>query len=418
VTTDEKETGAGARIVVIGAGHGGGSLVANLRQFGHEGPILLIGDEPVAPYHRPPLSKAYLKGIAARESLLFRAEDFYADNRIDLALGVRAVAVDAAAREVVLADNRRITYDKLILATGSRPRRLETPGADLAGVHYLRDMADADAIRGSLGAERRLAIIGGGYIGLEAAASARALGAQAIIVEREERILARVACAALSGFFDRYHRDRGVEILTGRIVSELEGEDGHVRAVRLADGSRIACDAVLVGIGGIACDDLALGAGLACDGGLVVDEDGRTSDPCIYAIGDMTSRPMPLYGGRRFRLESVPNAVEQARRVAADITGRPQGPHEVPWFWSDQYELKLQIAGVPFDSRRLAIRGSVDDGKFAIFHLGEDDRVLAVEAENMPAEFMAGRMLVASGKAIPAEQLTDPSVSIKELAKS
>ncbi|MFN3725929.1 MAG: NAD(P)/FAD-dependent oxidoreductase [Allosphingosinicella sp.] len=405
-------------IVIIGAGHGGGSLAANLRQFGHEGPILLLGDEPVAPYHRPPLSKAYLKGTAARESLLFRPDSFYTDQKIDLALGARAEFVDAAAHEVVLSDGRRLAYDKLVLATGSRARRVDVPGADLSGIYYLRDMADADRIRSELGAGRRLVIIGGGYIGLEAAASAIALGSEAVIVEREDRILARVACAELSAFFDGYHRAKGVEILTGRVVSALEGESGHVRAVLLADGSRIACDAVLVGIGAIACDELAVSAGLVCEGGVVVDEEARTSDPDIYAIGDMTSRPLPLYGGRRFRLESVPNAVEQARRVAADITGRPQGPHEVPWFWSDQYELKLQIAGVPFDSRHLAVRGSVEDRKFAIFHLSDDNRVLAVEAVGMPAEFMAGRALVACRKAVPPDQITDLTISIKEIAGS
>ncbi len=293
----------------------------------------------MAPYHRPPLSKAYLKGTAARESLLFRAEGFYAEQGIELALGRRAETVDAAAHEVALSDGRRMHYDKLILATGSRARRLDVPGSDLSGVHYLRDLADSDAIRGTLGEGRRLAIIGGGYIGLEAAASARALGAEAVIVEREDRILARVACEVLSGFFDRYHRGKGVEILTDRVVAGLEGEGGHVRAVLLGDGSRLPCDAVLVGIGGIVCEELAVAAGLACDGGVLVDENARTSDPDIYAIGDMTVRPMPLYGGRRFRLESVPNAVEQARRAAADIVGRPQGAHEVPWFWSDQYEL-------------------------------------------------------------------------------
>lgn len=412
-----------ARIVIVGAGHGGGNIAAGLRQAGHQGPIDLIGDEPMAPYHRPPLSKAYLKGAAAAESLKLRPESWYEVNAITLHLGQTATSVDPGARIVTLMDGEELPYDILVLAAGSRARRLTIPGSDLEGIHYLRDIRDSDMIRDAIGPGRRLAIVGGGYIGLEVAASALALGAEAVLLEREPRILARVACEPLAAFFDGYHRARGLQIITGAQVEAFEGAGGEgthgvVTAVRLGDGSRIACDAVLVGVGATIRDDLARDAGLACEaGGVVVDENARTSVPGIYAIGDMTWRPMPLYGGRRSRLESVPNAVEQARRAAADIVGKAPPVHEVPWFWSDQYDLKLQIAGVPFDSHRLVVRGSIEDAKFAIFHLSDAGRVLAVEAVNMAQEFMAGRTLVGEGRVVDPDLLADISVPIKQIVQ-
>jgi 3-phenylpropionate/trans-cinnamate dioxygenase ferredoxin reductase subunit len=407
------------RVVIIGAGHGGGNLAASLRQAGHVGEIMLIGDEPIVPYHRPPLSKAYLKGSAGVDTLKLRPESWYESNDVTLRLGVSAEAIDPTAREVRLADGATLSYDRLVLATGARARRLAVPGADLQGVLYLRDIADADRIREAVGPGKRLAIIGGGYIGLEAAASAIALGSEVVLLEREDRILARVACTPLAEFFDGYHRAKGLTIRTGVQVDAIEGASGHVGGVRLADGELLGCDAVLVGVGAALCDQLARDAGLVCEaGGVVVDANGRTSSPGIYAIGDMTWRPMPLYGDRMFRLESVPNAVEQARRVAADIAGKPAPAHEVPWFWSDQYDLKLQIVGVPFDSHRLVVRGSIEDAKFAIFHLSDSDRVLAVEAVNMAPEFMAGRTLVGEKRRVAAERLADTSVPIKEIVQA
>jgi 3-phenylpropionate/trans-cinnamate dioxygenase ferredoxin reductase subunit len=406
-----------ARIVIVGAGHGGGNVSAALRQAGHEGEIVLIGDEPIVPYHRPPLSQGYLKGTAAMESLKLRPDSYYETSRITLRLGQRATGIDPNARMVTLADGSRERFDVLVLATGSRARRLALPGADLAGIHYLRSIADADAIRDAVGPGRRLVIVGGGYVGLEAAASALALGAQVVLLEREARILARVACEPLGSFFDAYHRAQGLEIRTGVEVNGFVEADGHVAGVRLASGEILPCDAAIVGVGAEICDELAREARLICErGGVVVDEDARSSVPGIYAIGDMTWRPMPLYGGRMFRLESVPNAVEQARRVAADVMGKPAPPHDPPWFWSDQYDLKLQIVGVPFDSHRLVIRGSVDDRRFAIFHLSEEGRVLAVEAVNMAQEFMAGRTLVSGCRIVDPVRLADMSAPIKEIA--
>jgi 3-phenylpropionate/trans-cinnamate dioxygenase ferredoxin reductase subunit len=407
-----------ARIVIIGAGHGGGNLTAALRQAGHAGEIVLIGDEAIVPYHRPPLSKAYLKGTATVDTLKLRPEIWYASQGIELRLGHTAVSVDPVARSVTLDDDAVLSYDLLVLATGSRARRLTIPGSDLAGILHLRDLADADRIRESVGPGKRLAIVGGGYIGLEAAASAITLGAQAVLLEREQRILARVACEPLAAFFDRYHRAKGLEIVTGAQVEGFEGRDGHIAGVRLGDGSLVECDAALVGVGAVICDQLARDAGLECvAGGVVVDDNGRTSTSNIYAIGDMTWRPMPLYAGRMFRLESVPNAVEQGRRVAADMLGKPGPAHEVPWFWSDQYDLKLQIVGVPFDSHRLVVRGSLPDAKFAIFHLSDVGRVLAVEAVNMAGEFMAGRTLVGEARVVDPELLADMSVPIKQIVQ-
>ena len=404
-----------ARIVIVGAGHAGGTAAALLRQHGHTGPIELIGEEPVAPYQRPPLSKAYLKGQADVEDLKLRPDAFYAEQDIVLRLGVRAEAIDRAGKRVRLEGGGEVAYDLLILATGSANRKLSLPGAEEGDLLELRSLSDAERLKQALGPGRRLAIIGGGYIGLEAAASARALGADATVIELAPRVLARVTCEELSGFFEGYHRARGVEILTGVQVHSVERADGRVAAVRLQDGRRIACDAVLAGIGAVACAGLARESGLDCDLGVVVDTAGRTADPNVFAIGDVTFRPMPHYGDRRHRLESVPGAVEQSRQAVTAILGLPPPPHEVPWFWSDQYDLKLQIAGVPFDADRRVVRGDIGAAKFAIFHL-QGDRIAAVEAVNCPPEFMAGRQLIAQRRRVDIGRLADPTASMREVA--
>ncbi len=399
------------KVLIIGAGHAGGSAAALLRQYGFEGEIVLAGEEPAAPYQRPPLSKAWLKGEAGLEDLLLRPESFYAEQAIDLRTGVTATRIDAAGKTVAFADGTVEPYDVLILATGSTARKLAVPGADRPDLLELRTLHDAERLKAALGPGRRLAVVGGGYVGLEAAASARALGAEAVVIERMDRVLARVASATLSDFFTRKHRAEGVEIVTGAEVTAFE-DDG----VRLGDGRLIAADAVLVGVGALACDALARTAGLACDNGVAVDENARTSDPSIYAVGDVTHRPVPVHGGRMHRLESVPNALEQAKQAAAAIVGRPAPPPEVPWFWSDQYEVKLQIAGLPFDADRQVVRGDPDgDGGFAVFHL-KGDVVVCVEAVNAPAEFMGGRQLIARATPVDAARLADPAVSMKAVA--
>ena len=398
------------KVLIIGAGHAGGTAAALLRQYGHEGPIVLAGEEPAPPYQRPPLSKAWLKGEADLEALLLRPEEFYAEHGIELRLGVTATAIDAAGKTVTFADGTVEAYDALILATGSKARKLAIPGADRPDLLELRTLADAERLKAALGPGRRLAVVGGGYVGLEAAASARALGAEAVVIERMDRVLARVASQTLSDFFTRYHREHGVEVLTSAEVTAFE--DG---GVRLADGRLIGADAVLVGVGALACDQLAATAGLECRNGVVVDEAARTSDPAIWAIGDVTFRPIPVHGGLMQRLESVPNALEQAKQAAAAIVGRPAPTPEVPWFWSDQYDVKLQIAGLPEGADRQVLRGDPATGAFAVFHLA-GDRIVCVEAVNAPAEFMAGRQMIGRGTAVDPVRLADPDVSMKAVA--
>lgn len=403
-----------ARVVIVGAGHAGGSAAAFLRQYGHTGPIVLIGDEPLLPYQRPPLSKAWLKGEATADSLALKPASWYAENQVSLRLSGQAVRIDRTAQVVHLASGETCAYDALILATGARARKLPIPGADLAGVMALRTAADAEDLKAALGPDKRLAVVGGGYVGLEVAASARALGSHAMIIEREARVLARVACPILSTFFQDYHAARGVAFELAAAVEAFEGRDGHVSGVRFADGRVVACDVALVGVGAIPNDELAREAGLDCANGVVVDAEARTIDRRIFAIGDVSDRPLPLYD-RRVRLESVPNALEQAKQAAAAIVGRPGPAPEVPWFWSDQYDLKLQIAGLPFDADQIIVRGDVAAAKFAVFHL-KGDCLQAVEAVNAPPEFMAGKQLIGKRTPVAVAKLSNPAVSMKDVA--
>jgi 3-phenylpropionate/trans-cinnamate dioxygenase ferredoxin reductase subunit len=404
----------GERIVIIGAGHAGGSVAALLRQYGHDGPITLIGDEPHFPYQRPPLSKAWLKGEAGEDDLELRPPHFYQEREIDVRRGVSVAAINRAAKLVQLEGGETLAYDKLILATGARARPLPVPGATLEGVYALRSAADAEALKAELTPGRRAVIVGGGYVGLEVAASARTLGCEVTVIERESRLLARVAGEALSGFFHAYHGARGVRFVLGGSVVAIEGARRRASMVVLDQGERIPCDVVLIGVGAIPNQELAMEAGLPCQDGVVVDLAARTEDPDIYAIGDVTRRPLPLYD-RTFRLESVPNALEQAKQAACDITGRHPPAPEVPWFWSDQYDLKLQIAGLPFDVDHLIVRGDPQSAHFAVFHM-HGDLIQAVEAVNSPAEFMGGRLLIGARTPVSRERLADPAISMKEVA--
>ncbi|WP_453978427.1 NAD(P)/FAD-dependent oxidoreductase [Brevundimonas sp. Marseille-Q4549] len=398
------------KVLIIGAGHAGGSVAAFLRQYGHEGPIVLAGEEDAPPYQRPPLSKAWLKGEADLEALLLRPLSFYAEQNIDFRPSTVAVSVDAEAKTVAFHDGSSETYDLLVLATGSTARKLPVPGGDHPELLELRTLKDAERLKAVLGPGKRLAVVGGGYVGLEAAASARALGAEAVVIERAPRVLARVASETLSTFFTAQHRARGVEIVTGAEVTAV-AKDG----VTLADGSVVRADAVLIGVGAMASDGLARSAGLRCDDGVVVDDQARTSDPAVFAVGDMTRRPIPVHGGLHHRLESVPNALEQAKQAAAAIVGRPEPAPEVPWFWSDQYEFKLQIAGLPFNADRQVVRGDPTTGGFAVFHMN-GDRIVCVEAVNAAPEFMAGKQLIGKGTPVDATKLADRAVSMKALA--
>jgi 3-phenylpropionate/trans-cinnamate dioxygenase ferredoxin reductase component len=388
-----------SHVVIVGAGHAGGTLAALLRQFGHTGAITLVGDEPIPPYQRPPLSKAWLKGEADADSLALKPLEFYAGENIDFRPDVRAVKLKRSARKVRLSDGAELTYDQLVLATGARAIALPIPGADLEGVLFLRTAADAEALKAAVGPGKRLAVVGGGYIGLEVAASGRALGAEVVVLEREERLLARVACEVLSTFFRDYHEQRGVTFELGASVVGFEGTGGRVTGVRLSDHPN---------------DKLASESGLETARGVVVDLEARTSDPNVFAIGDVAHRPMPIYG-RMFRMESVPNALEQAKQAACAITGRPAPAGEVPWQWSDQYDLKLQIAGYAFDVDEIVVRGDPKSGKFAVFHLN-GDQVQSVEAINAPPEFMMGRQLIGNRKPVDKQKLANPAISMKEVA--
>ena len=403
------------KVLILGAGHAGGTVAALLRQYGFEGPIQMVGDEPIPPYQRPPLSKAWLKGEADADALTLKPESFYPEHGIDLRLGVTATAIDLARRTVTLQSGEALAYDILVIATGARARRLDIPGADLAGVLSLRSAADAERLKAALGPGRRLAVIGGGYIGLEAAASGRALGSDVVVIEREANILARVAKEPLASFFADYHRSKGVAFEVNAQVEAFEGENGRVTGVKLGDGRTVACDVVLIGVGLQRNFELAEAGGLDCINGIVVDEHARASDPNVFAIGDVTHRPMPHYGSRMHWLESVANALEQAKQAASMIAGRPAPPAEVTWNWSDQYDLKLQMAGWPFDVDDTLVRGDPKAAKFAVFHMN-GDVIQAVEAVNAPAEFMAGRQLIGQRRPVAREKLADPSISMKEVA--
>lgn len=407
-----------SRIVIVGAGHAGGTTAALLRQYGHVGPIALVGAEPHPPYQRPPLSKAWLKGQADHEALSLKPCGWYGDNAVDLLSSRTATAIERAegggGRVYLSGEAEPLIYDFLVLATGARARALPIEGCELTGVLTLRDIQDAERLKDALTAEgrpRRLAIIGGGYVGLEAAASARALGAAVTIIEREHRILARVACPILSAFFEARHREQGVDFRMDAGVRRLIGEGGKATGVEFDDGSVLACDLVLIGVGAIPNDELVRAAGLVCDDGVVVDLAARTSDPTIHAVGDVTRRPLPRYD-RMARLESVPNALEQAKQAACAILGRPAPEPETPWFWSDQYELKLQIAGLPFGCDDMVVRGDPGRPGFALFHMA-GDIIQAVEAVNAPAEFMLGRQWIGRRTPVARERLADPNIPMK-----
>lgn len=402
-----------SQVLIIGAGHAGGSVAAALRQFGWTGSITLLGEEAHPPYQRPPLSKAWLMGSVELSSVMLRPEAFYLEQLIELRLDTRVLGIEPERRRVVLADGSTLRYDYLIIATGTRPRQLSIPGAELGEVSTLRTLDDAERLRQVLSPGKRLAIIGGGYIGLETAASARACGAEVIVIERESRLLARVAHPLLSTFFQEVHEGHGVEfVMNSELVSLSEGAEGQVGALMLRDGQIIECDQVLVGIGAQANDELALAAGMACDNGILVDEFARTSLAGIYAVGDVTRRPLPHYEHRLMRLESVANALEQARQASVQICGGVPPAAEVPWFWSDQYQYKLQIAGIPFGANQCILRGNPQSGKFALFHLA-DARLVAVESVNSPADFLQGKALIDRGAELDTVHLADPACSLK-----
>nr|WP_156780972.1 FAD-dependent oxidoreductase [Hyphomonas sp. Mor2] len=402
------------RIVIVGGGQAAAQACASLRLYGYEGDITLIGEEAALPYQRPPLSKAYMKGELAEERLYFKPEAWYQDQNIDTVLSVRATKIDRSAQTVAFEHDGTVSYDALILATGSRPRALPVDGADLDGVFDLRDLADVERIRPRMIAGQKLVIVGAGYIGLEAAAVARQMDLDVTVLEMEERVLARVTSPIMSEFFEAEHTRQGASVRTGARLSSLGGADGKVTTAILADGTELPADIVLVGIGILPNVELAEEAGIACSNGILTDRDARTNDPRVFAAGDCAARPLVHYG-RQGRLESVHNAIEQGKLAAAAIMGKPRPPEDCPWFWSDQYDLKLQIAGLSQGYDETVVRGDIDARKFAVFYL-LNGKLIAVDAINSPPEFLASKKLIMTGAQLAPETLSDTSQSMKEIA--
>lgn len=404
-------------LLVIGAGHAGVELAFSARQQGWAGPIVLLGEEPHLPYHRPPLSKAFLCGTADADSLALRQATAFDASNIHLRLGVRVRAIDRAAHQVLLDDDTSLSYAKLALCTGGRARSLAVPGMEGTAppnLFSLRTQADALAIAGRLSAGARVVIVGAGYVGLEVAASARKLGAQVTVLETQPRVLARVTGATLSSFYESVHREAGVDVRTNASVAAIERDaSGAANAVRCGNGERLPANVVIVGIGMLADTALAEAAGLRVEGGIVVDEHSVTSDPDIVAAGDCTVHDSALYG-RRVRLESVPNALEQARAAAGWLCGKPRPNHAVPWFWSDQYDLKLQMTGLADGHDTCVVRGAIAERSFCAFYLREG-RLIAVDAVNRPPDFMLAKKAVAAGARPDPAALADTSMSLKDL---
>jgi 3-phenylpropionate/trans-cinnamate dioxygenase ferredoxin reductase subunit len=401
-----------SNVVVIGAGQAGSSLVARLRTKGFDGAITLLGNEPIAPYQRPPLSKAYLLGDMTADRLLLRPEAFYADNDIDLRTGVKVTGIEAADRCVVL-DDGKLPYDNLVLCTGSHPRHLPAAiGGYLDGVCVVRTKADVDAMAPRLRQNARVLIVGGGYIGLEAAAVAAKLGLTVTLVEMADRILQRVAAPETSDYFRELHRNHGVDIREGVGLTRLTGE-GHVTGGELTDGSHIDVDFVIVGVGITPADNLAKSVGLTIDNGICVDARVRTSDPTIWAAGDCASFP---HNGARIRLESVGNAIDQAECVADNIMGADRDYEAKPWFWSDQYDCKLQIAGLNAGYDRIITREIEGGAKSFWYYAG--DTLLAIDAMNDARAYMVGKRLIEAGKSPDSAAIANPATELKTLLKA
>lgn len=396
-------------IIIVGAGQAAGQAAAVIRQEGYESDVLILGEEHHPPYQRPPLSKQYLSGEHGLERVYIRPEKFYGDKQIDIQTGVRVTSIDPEGKSLKTDDGQTLGWDKLLLATGSRPRLLPVPGSDLGGIFYLRTIADVDAIRDAMNHAGRLVIVGGGYIGLEVASVAIKAGLEVTVLEMEDRILQRVTTPEMSEFYHGLHTDRGVNILINTTVTGFLGE-GQVTAVQCED-RRIDADMVIVGIGIVPNVELAEAAAIDCDNGILVDDHCRTSAADVYAAGDCTNHPNPLLG-RRLRLESVPNAMEQARVASINMCGGDKTYEAIPWFWSDQYELKLQMVGFSSDGNRQVLRGDKGANQFAIFYL-KDDKVVAVDAVNSPREFMVCKQLF--GKPVDPERLADPDADLKDL---
>jgi len=402
-------------IVIIGAGQAAAVAAATLRKEKYTGTIKILGDESHPPYDRPPLSKHYLAGELSLVETLIRPVEFYTDNDIELLTNTRVASIDAEAKQVVTETDQVFDYDKLVITTGSRARKLNLPGCQLGGIFYLRSLNDVDLIRTSMGSANKLCVIGGGYVGLEVAAVARKAGLNVTVIETQERILQRVTTPEMSDYYHQLHTERGVNIMLNQAVTGFEGERGDQGSVTkvLCGDLTVEADIVVIGVGILPNIEIAEEAGLECNNGIVVDDHGQTSNPDIYAAGDCANHPNRLLN-RRLRLESVPNAIEQARVACINLLGGDVEYASIPWFWSDQYELKLQMVGFSSDGEESVVRGDKSSNKFAVFHL-KKGRVVAVDAVNSSKAFMLGKRLY--GKPVDAALLADESVELKSFLK-
>lgn len=400
-------------IIIVGAGHGGTQAAIYLRQFGYEGRIALIGDEPDLPYERPPLSKDYLAGDKSFDRILIRPAAFWKERNIDLLSGTRIISVDPAARRLWAQDGRSFGYGTLIWAAGGTPRELACPGAGKRGVHVIRRRADADAIVAELPSVKHVVVIGGGYVGLEAAAVLRKLGRSVTLLEAQDRVLSRVAAPEISRFYEAEHRAHGVDIRLGRTVEQIEGGD-RVAGVRTDEGELIPADLVIVGIGIGAAVEPLLRAGATGANGVCVDQFCRTSLPDIYAIGDCALHANRYAGGAEVRIESVQNAHDQAATAAKAILGAPEPYDALPWFWSNQYDLKLQTVGLNAGSDQTVLRGDPATRSFSLLYL-RDGRVIALDCVNRTKDYVQGRKLILSGARIDPLRLADANVPLKAL---
>jgi 3-phenylpropionate/trans-cinnamate dioxygenase ferredoxin reductase subunit len=409
-----RETLVDFDVLIVGGGHGGAYAAMALRRFGFDGSVAIVSREPDPPYERPPLSKDYLAGERGFDRLLIRPAGFWAEHRIDLLLGEEAVAVDPAAHRLGLAGGGSLGYGSLVWSAGGRARRLTCPGHDLAGVHVIRSRSDVDTLKAELGRAARVAVIGGGYIGLETAAVLAAMGKTVTVLEAADRLLARVASRPLSDFLVAEHRRHGVEVALDVSVDAIEARDGAASGVRLADGRLVPADLVIVGIGIEPVVEPLLAAGAGEGGLLAVDRYCRTGLPDIWAIGDCVHFPQPFAAGAPMRVESVQNAQDQANAVARSLTSELTPYDALPWFWSNQYDLKLQSVGLSLGHDDIVVRGDPAEAGFSLLYLKEG-RVIALDCVNAVRDYVQGRALILGGAVIPSEKLADPALPLKSL---
>jgi 3-phenylpropionate/trans-cinnamate dioxygenase ferredoxin reductase subunit len=402
-----------AGTVIVGTGQAGFQTAASLRSEGYADPITLIGEEPHIPYNRPPLSKGFVLGTQDAESIELRPVNFYKTHQINLLCGERVVGISRAEKQIEIASGGNLSYDSLVLAVGASNRRLPVPGGDLEGVLYLRSLAEAIFIKKRIEESQRIVVVGGGFIGLELAAVASALGKSVTVIEALPRVMARVVAPIISEFFRELHTSRNVKILCGTTVKEIRGANGYVNEVVVSDGSVHSADLVLVGIGVVPNIELARDASLAISNGIAVNEYLETEDKNIFAIGDCAEYPNSFAGGR-VRLESVQNAADQAQCVAKTIAGHRTKYNSLPWFWTDQYEIKLQMAGISAGHDRVVTRGNAEARKLSVFYF-RNGKLIAVDSINRPVDHMIGRKLIASGAKLTPEECTDESVDLKRI---